>query len=201
MDLAACVLTQVVRSRYKLTIEITFMSEQILLTVGQLYPMQIPAYASGAIAELMRPFGNRLIVTMPAISEYEEGILRRGELYCGLLEKDGAILLLWQFRDGKTKVTTLGSPFDARLIPDIAVGELSSPESRYCIDIQIVDSSTNVVRGLRSMTMPPGLTRELMIAVKKQLGSRSDGEAQMSRWMQKAPHKLAMKTLMWKMGG
>ncbi|MDW1924900.1 hypothetical protein R7Q39_05630 [Vibrio sp. 947] len=177
------------------------MNEAVMLTVGQHYPMQIPAHGQGAIAEFMRPFGNRLVVVMPDISQYEESILRRGELYCGLLEKDGAILLLWQFRDGKTKVTTFDSPFDARLIPDIVMGELSTTESRYCIDIHIVDSSTHVVRGLRSITMPPGLSRELMIAMKKQLGSRSNGEAQMSRWMQKPPHKLAKKTLMWKMGG
>ncbi|HHC7270745.1 TPA: hypothetical protein ACN30M_004598 [Vibrio parahaemolyticus] len=176
------------------------MNEAVMLTVGQRYPMQIPAHGEGAIAELMRPFGNKLIVVMPDISEYEEGILRSGELHCGLLEKDGAILLLWQFRDGGKKVITLDTPFDARIIPDLAMGELNSPESRYCIDIHIVDSFTNTVRGLRSLTMPPGLSRELMIAVKKQLGSRSNGEVQMSRWMQKAPHKLAKKTLMWKMG-
>ncbi|HCG5282822.1 TPA: hypothetical protein NJZ47_000697 [Vibrio parahaemolyticus] len=176
------------------------MNEAVMLTVGQRYPMQIPAHGQGAIAELMRPFGNRLIVAMPDISECEEGILRRGELHCGLLEKDGAILLLWQFRDGRKKVTTLDSPFDARLIPDMTMEELTTPESRYCIEIHIVDSSTNVVRGLRSITMPAGLSRDVMNAVKKQLGSRSNGEAQMSRWMQKAPHKLAKKTLMWKMG-
>ena len=177
------------------------MNEADMMSVGQRYPMQLAAHGQGAIAELMRPFGNRLIVAMPDISQYEESILRRGELHCGLLEKDGAILLLWQFRDGKTKVTTLDSPFDARLIPDIVMGELSTPESRYCIDIHIVDSSTNVLRGLRSITMPPGLSRELMIAMKKQLGSRSNGEVQMSRWMQKPPHRLTKKTLMWKMGG
>lgn len=176
------------------------MNEAVMLKVGQRYPMQIQAHREGATAELMRPFGHRLIIAMPDISQYEEDILRRGELHCGLLEKDGAILLLWQFLDGKTKVTTFDSPFDGRLIPDIVTGELNTPESRYWIDIHIVDSSTNVVRGLRSITMPAGFSRELMNAVKKQLGSHSNGEAQMSRWMQKAPHKLAKKTLMWKMG-
>ncbi|MEZ9061028.1 MULTISPECIES: hypothetical protein [unclassified Vibrio] len=176
------------------------MNEVDMMSVGQCYPIQLPVHGQGAIAELMRPSGNRLIVTMPDISQYEESILRRGELHCGLLEKDGAILLLWQFRDGKTKVATLDSPFDARLIPDMTMEELTTPESRYCIEIHIVDSSTNVLRGLRSITMPAGLSRDLMNAVKKQLRSYSNGEAKMSRWMQKVPHKLAKKTLMWKMG-
>ncbi|MFL9757794.1 hypothetical protein BCV26_015085 [Vibrio cyclitrophicus] len=175
------------------------MNEQIMLSVGQRYPVTLPV-GEGAISELMRPFGNCLIIVMPDISEYEEQILRHGELHCGLLEKDGAILLLWQFRDGRTKVITLDSPFDVRLLPDLMMWELNTPESRFCIDVHVVDSRTQLVRGLRSITMPVGLSRELLTAVKKQLNNKSCGQVQMNRWMQKAPHKLAKKTLMWKMG-
>ncbi|MDG2841095.1 MULTISPECIES: hypothetical protein [Vibrio harveyi group] len=177
------------------------MNKQVMLTVGQTYPMQVPVFGGGATAEFMRSFGNKLVVIMPGISEYEAEVFRRGNLNCGLLEKDGAILLLWEFRDGRSKVVTLDSPFDARIIPDLTMDESSISESGFSIDIHIVDSSNNMVKGLRRATMPIGLSRELMSAVKKQLRSKLDGEAQMNRWMQKEPYQLAKKTLMWEMAG
>ncbi|EDL53713.1 hypothetical protein VSAK1_26095 [Vibrio mediterranei AK1] len=177
------------------------MNEMALLSVGQPYPGHLPFNGEeGAIAEFMRPFGNRLVVVMPDISDYEEEVLRRGDLYCGLLEKNGAILLIWEFRAGKTKVITYDSPFDARLIPDLVMDDLNTLESRYAIDVQVFDSRTHIVKALRSITMPPALSRELMRAVKKQLKSGLDDQVQHSKWMQKEPHKLAKKTLMWKLG-
>jgi hypothetical protein len=137
---------------------------------------------------------------MPNISASEEHVLRNGDLFCGLLAKDGAILLLWEFRSKGSRAITLDSPFDARLVPELLNIKLDDSESRYCIDVHIVDSRNNEVRGLRKISMPPELSRELKEAVTHQMNHSSQGERQMALWMQIPPSQLVKKTQMWEMG-
>jgi hypothetical protein len=170
------------------------------VAVNQLYPFQLPL-AEGAIADFLREGSNRLLIAINDISKDEEKALRKGELRCGILVKNGAILLLWQFRDKSGKpVFTLDSPYDARSINDIQLYDIQNSETRINIDVHIVDLSSKLVRGLRSITMPPSLTLEFLSAVQDQIASLEAGNAQLDRWMCMEPHALTKQTHMWLMG-
>lgn len=161
----------------------------ITLAVNQPYPFPLPG-ADGAVADFLRQSGNRLLITMPGISEREARVMRTGALHSGMLVGNGAILLLWQFRDKHNKpVITLDSPFDARVIQDINWHNIDNTEQRLVIDAHIVDSDTNIIRGLRAVTMPPTLTLAFFSAVQDQLAAHG-GDAQWRIWMQSQPVEL-----------
>lgn len=174
-------------------------SEFVCLSINSPYPFPLPG-KEGALADFLRQSGNRLLITMPDISDYEAKALRRGNLNCGMLAENGAILLLWQFCDkrGKT-VMTLDSPFDARVIPDLNLHSINNSEQRLVIETHIVDSSTKIIRGLRAITMPPELTVKFLSAVQDQLSSQQS-EHQMQIWMQQRPDQLFSQTQTYQMG-
>ena len=170
------------------------------ISVNEPYPFQLPS-AEGAISDFLRPGSNRLLIAIHGITKDEEKALRKGQLRCGLLAKNGAILFLWQFRNNRNDpIFTLDSPFDARLINDIQFYDVKSTETRVNVDVHVVDMSTQLVRALRSITMPPGLSLEFLSAVQDQLASHEAGKEQMQRWMRKEPYELSKQTQMWLMG-
>lgn len=169
------------------------------LAVNEQYPLSVPV--ESARAEFLRDSGNILLIALAGISDYEANALRRGPMRCGLLAKNGAILFLWQFRDESGKlVFTLDSQFDARIIPDIALHNIENSGQRLMIDVHIVDIDTGLLRGLRDITMPPGLTVKFLSAVQDQLTTHETGKEQIQRWMGEEPYTLAEQTKMWLMG-
>lgn len=169
------------------------------IAVNQPYPFILPS-EEGAVADFLRPSSNRLLITMPNISNYEAKALRKGEMRGGFFAESGAILFIWQFCDKGKPVITLDSPFDARVVPDIRLHDINSKESRLNIDVHIVDLASKIVRGLRSITMPPDLTVQFLSAVQDQLCDNNSGEQQYQRWMACQPHELVGKTKMWVLG-
>ena len=177
------------------------MNELILATlaVNELYPSKLPV-GEGAVSDFLRPASNRLLITMKDISNAEAKVLKKGEMRGGLLAKNGAILFLWQFREKGKPVFTFDSPFDARVIHDIQLYNIENKETRLAIDIHIVDSESKMVRGLRSITMPPGFTIEFLSAVQDQITNHNSGEQQYQQWMASQPYELAHQTNMWLLG-
>lgn len=169
------------------------------LVVNQQYPFKLP-FGEGAVADFLRPSSNRLLILMSNISSVECKILRSGEIRCGFLSKNGAILFLWQFIEKGKPVITLDSPFDARLIPDIQLYDVDDKITRLVVDVHIVDSATKIVRGLRSITMPPGLTLDFLSAVQDQISSNISGKEQLQEWMLCQPFELAKKMQMLPLG-
>lgn len=169
------------------------------LQVGCTYPRKIPG-AEGAIADFLRSY-NTLIIAMPEINKYEAQALKKGALQCGLLSKNGAVLLLWQFSDKQGRpILTLDSPFDARNIPDIKLHDVTNDKTRLLIDIHIIDSATNIIKGLRAVTMPPDLTIAFLSATQDQLTNVNNGDSQMKIWLQKEPNKIIVTTKKYLMG-
>lgn len=169
------------------------------VAVNQLYPFELPL-AEGATADFLRPESNRLLIVMPDISSYEAKSLRKGEMRGGLLSKNGAILFLWQFLEKGKPVITLDSPFDARMIKDIQLYNIENKETRLVIDVHIVDSSSTIVRGLRSITMPNGFSIDFLSAVQDQMGNSNPGQTQHQEWMASSPDVLTKQTRMWLLG-
>lgn len=171
-----------------------------IIATNKPYPFQLPA-TEGAISDFLRPNSNRLLLALNGINKDEEKHLRKGTLRCGLLAKNGAILFLWQFTDKQNKpIFTFDSQFDARLIKDIQLYDVKNSETRIAIDIHIVDLSTQLVRGLRSITMPPGLTVKFLSDVQDQLSTQQSGNEQIQQWTSFAPQELSETTQMWLLG-
>ena len=170
------------------------------ISIGQEYPFSTPP-SEGAISDFLRPSSNRLLISICDITSDEASVLSKGELRCGLLAKNGAIIFLWQFKDKHGRpVFTLDSPFDAKLINDIQLYDVNNSETRINIDVHAVDLSSKLVRSLRSITMPPGLTLEFLSAVQDQLATHKDGNMQLKAWMSMEPYELTKQTQMWLMG-
>ncbi|QDE31991.1 hypothetical protein [Shewanella polaris] len=169
------------------------------LVVGEKYHLQLPVQ-DGACAEFLRA-SNRLIIMMKGIDKLEALALRRCNISCGILAKNGAILLLWQFHDNKGRpVLTLDSPFDARIIKDIQLHNIENNKQRLLINVHIVDSTTKEIKVLRAVTMSPELTIEFLSKVQEQISSIHNGEAQMQVWMSQQPCDLIRKIKMHQMG-
>ena len=117
--------------------------------------------------------------------------------------KNSAILFIWQFVDPDTNapVLTLDSPFDARFIEDIRLDDITGAEDRLLVEGHIVDTSTNIIKGLRAVTMPPDMTVAFLSAVQEQLSSHQSGTEQIQAWMAYQPVDLIKQTKMWVMGG
>ena len=170
----------------------------IALGVGQPYPLPVPS--EGAMADFLGP-SNRLLVCIPDPTNAEIKALKKGCMACGLLSKNGAILLIWQFGDKKGRpVLTLDSPFDARLVRDIQLHNIESPHSRLVIEVHIVDGSSLLVKGLRAVTMSPELSLAFLAAVQDQLASSFSGTAQHDQWALKSPPELLLQSTIHKMG-
>ncbi|WP_299496435.1 hypothetical protein [uncultured Shewanella sp.] len=177
------------------------MENLVKLAVGQPYARVFNHNEEGAIAELLRSNSNTLIIAIPDLDHHEVKALKKGKLTCGFLYKNGAILFIWQFCDAKGRpVLTLDSPFDCRTVPDLALHDITTTESRLAVDIHVIDTAKNQVKALRSMTMPPELTLEFMSAVQDQLASSKNGEMQWQEWIQLDPTALFSQVKKYQMG-
>lgn len=171
-----------------------------IISLNEEYHRELPP-AEGAISEFLRPEGNRLVVAVYNITKNEAWVLKKGKVRCGVLAKNGAIAILWQFFDKKGQaIFTFDCPFDARLIDDIQFHNVENAEARLRIDIHIVDLTTKIVRGLRSITMPPALTLEFLSEVQNQLADHRSGEGQYQEWLNTDIQNLPKNTNMWLLG-
>lgn len=170
----------------------------ILLTLDQPYPFKLAS--EGVIAEFLRPSGNILIVAIPGISAEEEKALRKGEMRCGMLFKNGAILFLWQFLLKGKPVLSMDSQFNSKIIHDIQLHNIETAETRLLIEVHIIDTESGLIKGLRGITMPPALTLKFFSAVQDQLAGAENGESQHAIWAQLEPEQLTKSTRMFLMG-
>ncbi|HEV7245974.1 MAG TPA: hypothetical protein VGN93_03165 [Shinella sp.] len=133
---------------------------------GGAYPLRV-GNMDGAAADLLTSDGNVLLIGMPGIQRSEAQAIRKGKIKAGFI-KDGP-LILWVFEFPGNLV--FDCPFDARLIPRdrLHLPDAVDDRQRLYIEIHLVDSITNVVRGLRGVTLPPKLSLDFLAAVQDQL--------------------------------
>lgn len=134
------------------------------------YPLPLAA-SEGASTQFLQKGANFLQIAMPGISRGEATQVRNGTVWAGF-KKDGP-LIFWVFRFGDL---IFDCPFDARLIStdERDLPNIDNAETRYFFDIHLVDSQTNVIRGLRGITLPSELTRDFLCAVEEQLADIRD---------------------------
>lgn len=142
------------------------------------YPIPLAAL-EGASAQFLQRGANFLQIAMPGISRSEATQVRNSTVWAGF-KKDGP-LIFWVFQFGDL---IFDCPFDARLIStdERDLPNVDNAEARYFFDIHLVDSQTNVIRGLRAVTFPSDLTRDFLCAVQEQLADIRDTEPYLRRF-------------------
>ena len=129
------------------------------------YPLPIRT-DEGAAANFLGDH-NTLQIGMGGIQRSEANAIRKGTMKAGLIV-DGP-LILWVFEFAGDLI--FDCPFDARLIPKevLRLPDVTSDLQRLLVDIHLVDTATHTVRGIRAVTLPPGITRDFLAAVRNQL--------------------------------
>lgn len=165
------------------------MNQQFMaLGVGGRYPYPV-AGREGASAQFLMAGHDFLQVCMPDISRTEAIQIRKGRLKAGLIHDGPLILWLFQFGDD----LIFECPFDARLI---APGRLNLPHvtnerQRFCFDIHVVDTATNTIRGLRTITLSTALTLKFFAAVQDQLADNRPQDVYLRKYQQMTLPSLA----------
>lgn len=138
---------------------------------GGPYPMLL-GDMEGAKADFLTTSGNRLLIGMPGIQRSEAQTIRKGRMKAGFI-KDGP-LILWVFEFPGNLI--FECPFDTRIIPHDRrqLPDVTNERQRMFIDIHLVDSATNLVKGLRGITLPPKLSLDLLSAAQDQLADARD---------------------------
>ncbi|TBB56263.1 hypothetical protein ELH44_22320 [Rhizobium ruizarguesonis] len=137
----------------------------ITLSRGATYPLPIRA-VEGATANFLTDSGNLLQIGMPNLVRTEVRSIRQDPMKAGIVLDGPLILWVFQF-----ETIIFDAPFDARVIPTEArrLPNIENERQRLGIDVHLVDTASNVLRGLRHVTLSPGLTRRFLIAVQDQL--------------------------------
>lgn len=167
------------------------MTQPTMLTLGMNYPLQdCTQYSDGAIAEFLRE-GNTLLVVANNLNMQEIDALTEGDVYCGVLYKNGCLIITVQFHDkNDNALFTFDAPFDSRLIPSIKLPNINNDAERLGVNIHIVDTSTNTLKGLRFITLSAKTTLDLFKAVQEQLSSVVPFNVQYAEWLKKEPYQL-----------
>lgn len=143
-----------------------------LLARGQEYPFPYDAGAAGAAIQLLSS-GNILQVFLPGTSDAEESVVRFGKMEMGLIVDQPLLLLVVRFEcfGMPYPPLVLETTFDSRIVPDELFPFEHSDEAgtRLLLTVHLVDSASGVLKGLRAITTPPGLTQRLVEATREQL--------------------------------
>lgn len=142
----------------------------IKLSRGEQYPFPVRAY-EGAAANFLTDSGNVLQIAMPNLVRTEARSIRNDPMKAGIIV-DGP-LILWVFQFG---AIVLDCPFDGRIIPTDArcLPDIENDRQRLSIEVHLVDTASNILRGIRFLTLPPSLTRRFLMAVQDQLCDQRD---------------------------
>lgn len=169
----------------------------MLFVVGKTYPIETTTDV-GAVINLQL---KSLLITVPDITDIELSSIMHGKASCGMLHKNSAIHLLWKFQGDHNKGPLIyETPFDVRIDEEKHFDDLETSDTRLLFSIHIVDTNSNKLVGLRSITWAPELSLAFLSAVQDQLVSHVDSKPQTDIWMKQDLITLAQSTKLWDMG-
>lgn len=136
-----------------------------ILRVGEPYPDRVPPQEGSHYLWHRGGHDWMLFWATPTASEVKA--VRKGKARLGLLNEDHVIVLL--LRIGDLPWQEAFYHFQITLPPDRPeLADLPTPQSRYPLNIILVDHATRILRVLRMTTMPPDFSRVLLDAVRVQ---------------------------------
>lgn len=146
---------------------------QEMLTVGKPYPRSLPIH-EGAICEFLRPQYNRLLICIPNINIEERTALDSGtvtvKLHCDA-DSHALMMIFSFFNETGNRVLEFDSPFDASILPDVTLHNITDSVKRLAIEVVVVDTASDQITALRFITMSPALTVTFLEKVQYQLSS------------------------------
>lgn len=154
-----------------------------LLVVGQRYETDCSNQEVGARVDMLTENGNVLQVFIPEIAPVEVNIVLTGTVTCGILVKNSAIHLVWCFKKDGLAPMMFETPFDVRVIKEKHYFDITDPEHRPLFTIHLVESDSQILKGLRAITMHKELAIKLMSAIQDQAASAKDSMPQTEQWM------------------
>lgn len=158
------------------------------LLVGQTYPKTVE---EGATVQFLQDKSNQLIIAIGHLNSRETKTLRSGEIHCGLLAQNGALVLLWQILDEKKKVLfTLESSFDDGRLAQLNLDQLLGSEQPIHLEVHIVDHHDKTIQGVRSMRFSSEFSTLFLLALKEQRSSEGESVKQYKRWLKQEPEAL-----------
>ena len=90
--------------------------DAVVCVVNEEYPLAIPQ-SEGAICDFLTST-NRLFIRMDNITPTERAVYEHGDIACGVLSENGAIMLMWVFFDSLGQpVFIFDTPFESNNIP------------------------------------------------------------------------------------
>jgi len=145
-------------------------TSSVTLETGKTYPYGV--VPDGAKIDFLANDTNVMLVGLPYLTEIDAKGIISGDAKCGLIHKDGALLLLFSFKTAHD-VISFDVPFDASLIPkeQLKLDDVTTSTRRVLFQIHLVDSATNTFAGIRYLTFSPELTLEFFDVVQDQLAN------------------------------
>ena len=150
----------------------------VVLSRGKPYPHAVAA-REGAAAEFLRTDGHVLQIGLPNLQPSEIKVIRKATVKAGFVNEGPLILWVFEFGD-----IIFDCPFDARLIPRslLSLPTIENDRQRLLIEVHLVDTATNILRGLRHVTLSPSLTRSFLAAVQEQIARSEPTDGALARW-------------------
>lgn len=138
----------------------------VKLERGGQYPIRL-GNSEGAKADFLTTDGNLLLIGLPGIQRSEAQAIRNGQMRAGFI-KDGP-LILWVFEFPGDLI--FDCPFDTRIVPEgrLSLPDITNNQQRLLVNIHLVDSATNVLKGIRGITLPSKLSLDFLSAAQDQL--------------------------------
>ncbi|MBV2184848.1 MAG: hypothetical protein KUL88_09955 [Rhizobium sp.] len=150
----------------------------VKLSRNKLYPLPLLSKADGAAANFLLESGNLLQIGLANIARSEALLIRKGTIEAGFIH-DGP-LILWVFVIGPN---IFECPFDARLLPrPRSIPTTTNDDQRLGIEIHLIDTWTMILKGLRYVTLAPGLSRRFLQSVQEQLADARDTNPILARY-------------------
>lgn len=147
------------------------MANFMTLACGAPYPLPM-SFREGAAAQFFSSTHNFIQIALPGVMSSEVRAIRKSTVKAGYI-KDGP-MILWVFTFGDI---IFECPFDARKIPAdlLSLPVINTEKQRLAVDIHLVDTTTNMLHALRSITLAPALSARFISDVRNQLSDpRSD---------------------------
>lgn len=112
-----------------------------------------------------------LVLFLARPSADETLAARTGEAEFALVVEGDLLVWLYRFGRGKTGIPWSDAPYSWHLVPtdqQQLPPPFETPQSRWLLQVHLVDASNGLLRGLRAVTLSPALSRELRAAVQAQ---------------------------------
>jgi len=139
------------------------------IEVGEPFPGTEPIHES-VIFEFEQS-GGFLRIAWTSPSQFELKQFAEGKIKLGLVEIDGIIFILVKFGS----MSWMDAPYHVKFFPPYDIEDLNDMNKGYLINYVMLDAKTKIVKVLKLLEMPHGMSLQFKELVTKQRETSIDG--------------------------